>query len=175
MQVWRSMGNWLTRWRSHTLLHHFVRLNENWLWVLGGLQVFACCLIALTPALTDVNECWRYPGRLCAQTCENTPGSYHCSCTAGFSLTFDGKNCEGKFFFFLTFFFFMFPTYREFIYHLIQVRCPVFLQLMHEAKALVRAWHQKPNRLQRDLGDCIMIESSFSPSTPLLSVKTVFW
>ncbi|XP_071350641.1 fibulin-2 isoform X2 [Trachinotus anak] len=42
----------------------------------------------------DVNECWRYPGRLCAQTCENTPGSYHCSCTAGFSLAFDGKNCE---------------------------------------------------------------------------------
>uniref|UniRef100_A0A8C8H312 EGF-like domain-containing protein n=1 Tax=Oncorhynchus tshawytscha TaxID=74940 RepID=A0A8C8H312_ONCTS len=42
----------------------------------------------------DVNECWRYPGRLCAQTCENTPGSYQCSCTAGFSLSSDGKNCE---------------------------------------------------------------------------------
>ncbi|KAG9269861.1 fibulin-2 [Astyanax mexicanus] len=42
----------------------------------------------------DVNECWRYPGRLCAQTCENTPGSYHCSCTSGFTLSSDGKNCE---------------------------------------------------------------------------------
>uniref|UniRef100_A0A667ZCL5 Fibulin 2 n=1 Tax=Myripristis murdjan TaxID=586833 RepID=A0A667ZCL5_9TELE len=42
----------------------------------------------------DVNECWRYPGRLCAQTCENTPGSYECSCTAGFRLSSDGKNCE---------------------------------------------------------------------------------
>ncbi|XP_034389115.1 fibulin-2 [Cyclopterus lumpus] len=42
----------------------------------------------------DVNECWRYPGRMCAQTCENTRGSYHCSCTAGFSLASDGKNCE---------------------------------------------------------------------------------
>ncbi|KAM6977830.1 fibulin-2 [Aplochiton taeniatus] len=42
----------------------------------------------------DVNECWRYPGRLCAQTCENTPGSYQCSCTAGFRLAADGKNCE---------------------------------------------------------------------------------
>ncbi|XP_068451242.1 fibulin-2 [Clinocottus analis] len=42
----------------------------------------------------DVNECWRYPGRVCAQTCENTRGSYHCSCTAGFSLASDGKNCE---------------------------------------------------------------------------------
>ncbi|XP_030585973.1 fibulin-2 [Archocentrus centrarchus] len=51
---------------------------------------------ALTKVCTDVNECWRYPGRLCAQTCENTPGSYHCSCTAGFSLAIDGKNCEDK-------------------------------------------------------------------------------
>ncbi|KAM4740604.1 fibulin-2 isoform 2-T2 [Anableps anableps] len=42
----------------------------------------------------DVNECWRYPGRLCAQTCENTPGSYRCSCTTGFSLATDGNSCE---------------------------------------------------------------------------------
>ncbi|XP_058855984.1 fibulin-2 isoform X1 [Acipenser ruthenus] len=42
----------------------------------------------------DINECWRYPGRLCAQTCENNPGSYRCSCTSGFALAFDGKNCE---------------------------------------------------------------------------------
>ncbi|XP_062320284.1 fibulin-2 isoform X1 [Osmerus eperlanus] len=49
---------------------------------------------AIRQVCTDVNECWRYPGRLCAQTCENTPGSYQCSCTTGFSLAFDGKNCE---------------------------------------------------------------------------------
>ncbi|KAM9341906.1 fibulin-2-like isoform 2-T2 [Pholidichthys leucotaenia] len=42
----------------------------------------------------DVNECWRYPGRLCAQTCVNTPGSYECLCTSGFRLSADGKNCE---------------------------------------------------------------------------------
>lgn len=84
-------------------------------WVLHGLEVSVCCLMAPAPALTDVNECWRYPGRLCAQTCENTPGSYHCSCTAGFSLAFDGKNCEGK----LDFFFFFFSqTYCELKCHL---------------------------------------------------------
>ena len=64
--------------------------------VLSGLEVSVCSLMAPSLKLTDVNECWRYPGRLCAQTCENTPGSYRCSCTAGFSLAFDGKNCEGK-------------------------------------------------------------------------------
>lgn len=46
---------------------------------------------------SDINECWRYPGRLCAQTCENTPGSYKCSCTSGFRLSADGKSCEGVF------------------------------------------------------------------------------
>ncbi|XP_074522201.1 fibulin-2 [Halichoeres trimaculatus] len=49
---------------------------------------------AIRKTCNDVNECWRYPGRLCAQTCQNTRGSYRCSCTAGFSLAFDGKNCE---------------------------------------------------------------------------------
>uniref|UniRef100_A0A8C2Q0N6 Fibulin 2 n=1 Tax=Cyprinus carpio TaxID=7962 RepID=A0A8C2Q0N6_CYPCA len=49
---------------------------------------------AIRQLCVDVNECWRYPGRLCAQTCDNTPGSYQCSCTTGFSLAFDGKNCE---------------------------------------------------------------------------------
>uniref|UniRef100_A0AAV2M2Y2 EGF-like domain-containing protein n=1 Tax=Knipowitschia caucasica TaxID=637954 RepID=A0AAV2M2Y2_KNICA len=41
-----------------------------------------------------VDECWRSTGRLCSQTCENTPGSYHCSCTSGFSLGPDGKTCQ---------------------------------------------------------------------------------
>ncbi|XP_007573393.1 fibulin-2 [Poecilia formosa] len=49
---------------------------------------------AFRKVCTDINECWRFPGRLCAQTCENTKGSYRCSCTTGFSLAVDGNNCE---------------------------------------------------------------------------------
>lgn len=44
----------------------------------------------------DVNECRHYPGRLCAHKCENTLGSYQCSCTTGFKIAADGRNCDGK-------------------------------------------------------------------------------
>uniref|UniRef100_A0A8C6Y3C7 Fibulin-1 n=1 Tax=Naja naja TaxID=35670 RepID=A0A8C6Y3C7_NAJNA len=43
---------------------------------------------------SDVNECRRYPGRLCAHKCENTAGSYYCSCAMGFKLSSDGRSCE---------------------------------------------------------------------------------
>lgn len=49
------------------------------------------------PALSaDINECRRYPGRLCGHKCENTLGSYHCSCSVGFRLAADGRSCEGE-------------------------------------------------------------------------------
>uniref|UniRef100_A0A6Q2XYH5 Fibulin-1 n=1 Tax=Esox lucius TaxID=8010 RepID=A0A6Q2XYH5_ESOLU len=42
----------------------------------------------------DINECRHYPGRLCAHKCENAMGSYKCSCTQGFKLASDGRNCD---------------------------------------------------------------------------------
>lgn len=47
-------------------------------------------------SVADINECRRYPGRLCGHKCENTPGSYFCSCTVGFRLSADGRSCEGE-------------------------------------------------------------------------------
>ncbi len=44
---------------------------------------------------TDVNECNSDNGG-CAQTCENTMGSFVCSCGAGFQLASDNLDCEGK-------------------------------------------------------------------------------
>jgi hypothetical protein len=46
--------------------------------------------------LTDVNECTSRHG--CGQICENTVGSYLCSCEEGFKLQLsDRKTCRRKF------------------------------------------------------------------------------
>ncbi|XP_048865334.1 fibulin-7 isoform X3 [Brienomyrus brachyistius] len=46
----------------------------------------------------DVNECEVYKvergGKLCAHACVNIPGSYRCSCPAGYRLLPDGRSCE---------------------------------------------------------------------------------
>ena len=42
----------------------------------------------------DINECQNYNGG-CPQTCDNTDGSYQCSCWDGYKLTSDGYNCTG--------------------------------------------------------------------------------
>ncbi|XP_010615569.1 fibulin-2 [Fukomys damarensis] len=80
-----------------------VDVNEclpGWTWVGKGLRVSSTLPAPPTqcPRLpdpsADVNECWTSPGRLCQHTCENTLGSYRCSCASGFRLAADGKHCE---------------------------------------------------------------------------------
>ena len=43
----------------------------------------------------DDNECELNNGG-CSQNCNNTLGSYMCSCEEGYSLNFDRFNCSGK-------------------------------------------------------------------------------
>lgn len=42
----------------------------------------------------DIDEC-QGPND-CQQQCENTEGSYTCSCTEGFTLNIDSRSCVGK-------------------------------------------------------------------------------
>lgn len=41
----------------------------------------------------DIDECQKENGN-CEQGCENTPGSYHCTCPEGFKVTDNGVSCE---------------------------------------------------------------------------------
>ena len=43
--------------------------------------------------MADINECEQ--GNDCHQLCQNTEGSFLCSCNEGFTLTGDRKNCTG--------------------------------------------------------------------------------
>jgi len=49
-----------------------------------------------TVLCTDINECQTDNGG-CTQTCNNTDGSYQCSCWDGYELTSDGHNCTGEY------------------------------------------------------------------------------
>ena len=43
----------------------------------------------------DTDECTTVPN-ICSQECNNTIGSYNCSCEEGYVLESDGYNCTGK-------------------------------------------------------------------------------
>ena len=44
--------------------------------------------------IVDIDECLIDNGG-CNQTCDNTNGSYQCSCSEGYELTNDTHNCTG--------------------------------------------------------------------------------
>ena len=45
--------------------------------------------------VSDINECLESNGG-CDHTCTNNPGSYYCTCTAGFQLANDSHICDGN-------------------------------------------------------------------------------
>ncbi len=48
-----------------------------------------------TVSVPDIDECAQSPA-VCAQRCENAPGSFLCSCDTGFTLDVDGQTCNGE-------------------------------------------------------------------------------
>ena len=51
-------------------------------------------------SFSDIDECdLKKDG--CAHKCENTEGSFKCSCKSGFKLLDDKKTCKGKLIFFV--------------------------------------------------------------------------
>ena len=53
------------------------------------------CLFINSYSLTDVDECQVSNGG-CAVTCQNTEGSFSCSCAAGLELGHDQRSCRGQ-------------------------------------------------------------------------------
>ena len=52
--------------------------------------------ISYSYSITDVDEC-THDIDGCEHNCNNTVGSFICSCNTGHDLTLDGKNCTGKY------------------------------------------------------------------------------
>ena len=71
--------------------------------VLGKNIYITCCIYRLVTVLfcfiADIDECeiWKARGgRLCSGVCENTIGSYICTCPPGYRILTDGKTCQGN-------------------------------------------------------------------------------
>ena len=65
-----------------------------------SLDFHALCQLTMDSCISDINECAPNGGLgPCAQICTNTPGSFSCSCKAGYNLSgyaCNGKNCTGR-------------------------------------------------------------------------------
>jgi len=76
------------------------RCGQGYLRILKSVGVLPALLIAMlycthgSNLIVDINECQIDNGG-CAQACDNTNGSYQCSCPEGYELTSDGHNCTG--------------------------------------------------------------------------------
>ena len=51
-------------------------------------------IVYLSSLATNIDECAKFPGQLCAHKCVNTDVSYRCECNEGFRLRADGRTCQ---------------------------------------------------------------------------------
>ena len=59
------------------------------------IKVFYCLLLSFISLKIDFKECVNGTSR-CMQLCNNTFGSYICSCKTGYTLDVDNHTCNGK-------------------------------------------------------------------------------
>ena len=85
------IGVWV---RYHMISEEFLEVR-SWLFLVL-LNLLVCISLENSViAFVDINEC--NPSRNdCEQACNNTVGSYLCSCLSGYSLADNKKNCNGK-------------------------------------------------------------------------------
>ncbi len=76
-------------WHSHKKLANLNHLLSS---IYGVIKWFTKTL-----GFADINECTNGTHR-CEQICRNTPGSYTCSCNAGYVLANDRHGCTSKIF-----------------------------------------------------------------------------
>lgn len=57
---------------------------------------YSTTIITLCTIHTDINECAANNQGGCTGSCQNSPGSFQCSCSVGFELAADQMTCVGK-------------------------------------------------------------------------------
>lgn len=64
--------------------------------IIGKQKRFFFQIYGILFSIADINEC-EQPG-LCGPhgECLNTDGSFHCVCEQGFTISADGRTCQGK-------------------------------------------------------------------------------
>ena len=87
----------ISLWQEQTTVQVYVfmipqqNLSKCYAWCGVGEEKTYC-----VSQQTDIDECELKEVNDCQQHCNNTVGSFNCSCQEGFTLNTDGKNCDGR-------------------------------------------------------------------------------
>ncbi len=81
------MSHWLPLGKQWPPVCWYALHGSNY----GFQPIFNCLAVNL---MIDIDECSENRDN-CGQLCQNTPGSYSCSCRTGYRVASDGAACEG--------------------------------------------------------------------------------